>query len=85
MTNKVKFLHVRMIDTDENGDGWLMRELQLDFSTRHFLCGEGPVYWQGWQIGKAQQLDGGDWRVEIEGKTELTRQLMDRFTTAKTY
>lgn len=65
--------------------GWLMRELQLDFSTRHFLCGEGPVYWQGWQIGKAQQLDGGDWRVEIEGKTELTRQLMDRFTTAKTY
>ena len=65
--------------------GWLMRELQLNFSTRHFLCGEGPVYWQGWQIGKAQQLDGGDWRVEIEGKTELTRQLMDRFTTAKTY
>ena len=65
--------------------GWLMRELQMDFSTRHFLCGEGPVYWQGWQIGKAQQLDGGDWRVEIEGKTELTRQLMDRFTTAKTY
>lgn len=65
--------------------GWLMRELQLDFSTRHFLCGEGPVFWQGWQIGKAQQLDGGDWRVEIEGKTELTRQLMDRFTTAKTY
>ena len=65
--------------------GWLMRELQLNFSTRHFLCGEGPVYWQGWQIGKAQQLDGGDWRVEIEGKTELTRQLMERFTTAKTY
>ena len=65
--------------------GWLMRELQLDFSTRHFLCGEGPVFWQGWQVGKAQQLDGGDWRVEIEGKTELTRQLMDRFTTAKTY
>lgn len=42
-------------------------------------------YQFGWLIGKAQQLDGGDWRVEIEGKTELTRQLMDRFTTAKTY
>ena len=65
--------------------GWLKRELQLDFSTRHFLCGEGPVFWQGWQIGKAQQLDGGDWRVEIEGATERSRTLMDRFTTTKTY
>ena len=26
MTNKVKFLHVRMIDTDENGDGWLYND-----------------------------------------------------------
>ena len=26
MTNKVKFLHVRMIDTDENGDGWLCND-----------------------------------------------------------
>ena len=65
--------------------GWLMRELQLDFSTRHFLCGEGPVYWQGWQIGKAQQLEGGDWRVEINGVTEKQRDLMNRFTNAKLY
>ena len=65
--------------------GWLMRELQLDFSTRHFLCGEGPVRWQGWDVGKAEQLEGGDWRVEINGVTEKQRVLMDRFTNAKLY
>ena len=65
--------------------GWLMRELQLDFSTRHFLCGEGPVRWQGWDVGKAEQLEGGDWRVEINGVTEKQRVLMDRFTQAKLY
>ena len=65
--------------------GWLMRELQLDFSTRHFLCGEGPVFWQGWQIGKAQQLDGGDWRVEVEGSTERSRTLMNQFTRTRLY
>ena len=65
--------------------GWLMRELQLDFSTRHFLCGEGPVRWQGWDVGKAEQLEGGDWRVEINGATEKQRVLMDRFTQAKLY
>lgn len=26
MTKKVKFLHVRMIDTDDNGDGWLCND-----------------------------------------------------------
>lgn len=65
--------------------GWLMQLLGLDFSTRHYLCGEGPVYWQGWEIGKAIQLEGGDWRVEIEGKTERSRVMMQRFTDAKLY
>lgn len=65
--------------------GWLMHKLELDFTTRSFLCGSGPIEWKGWSVGKAEQLEGGDWRVEIEGKTEQTRQLMDRFTTAKTY
>ncbi len=65
--------------------GWLMRELKLDFTTMHFKCGYGPIRWHGWAVGKAEQLEGGDWRVEIEGKTELTRHLMDRFTTAVTY
>ena len=63
--------------------GWLMNHLDLDFSTREFLCGEGTVYWCGWQIGKAQQLEGGDWRVELSGTTEKTRDLMNRFTTAR--
>lgn len=65
--------------------GWLMQLLGLDFSTRHYLCGEGPVYWQGWEIGKAVQLEGGDWRVELEGKTERSRVMMQRFTDAQLY
>lgn len=65
--------------------GWLMQLLGLDFNTRHYLCGEGPVYWQGWEIGKAIQLEGGDWRVEIEGKTERSRVMMQRFTDAQLY
>ena len=40
--------------------GWLMRELQLDFTTMHFKCGAGPLRWQGWDVDKAEQLEGGD-------------------------
>ena len=65
--------------------GWMMRELELEFSTRYFLCGEGPIYWRGWEIGKAQQLEGGDWRVEIEGTTERSRALMNQFTRTSLY
>ena len=65
--------------------GWLMRELDLEFVTRSFLCGEGPVRWQGGDVGQAQQMEGGDWRVEINGATEKQRVLMDRFSQAKLY
>lgn len=65
--------------------GWMMRELELEFSTRHFLCGEGPIYWRGWEIGKAIQLEGGDWRVEIEGTTERSRALRNQFTRTSWY
>ena len=65
--------------------GWICHALNLEFTTRSLLCGSGQLFWKGWAIGEAQQLEGGDWRVTLEGVTENRRQLMDQFTQLRTY
>lgn len=65
--------------------GWVCHALNLEFTTRSLLCGSGQLFWKGWAVGKATQLEGGDWRVEIEGHTENLRNLMTQFTNLRTY